>query len=152
MAGDADPPGPPPVPVDQLPDLAESHDWAHVQSIAAPSDVVTELAARARARSIARLVCPRRLAAGHPLPGRLVRRVRGRRRAAPARLERRHVEPPTLTVFDTWTFTTGEAGSFEELCRRLGPVADAATCSSVLHTIDVTELGAIERGRPGRSG
>ena len=60
-------------------------------------------------------------------------------------------ETPALTVYDTWTFTTGEAGSFEELCRRLGP-ADADELELGLHTIDLTELGAIEPWPPeGRS-
>ena len=50
------------VPVVELPDLAESYAWAHVQSIAAPDDVIGSLSAPGTV--VARLVCPRRLAAG----------------------------------------------------------------------------------------
>ncbi len=128
-------------PVDQLPDLAESHDWAHVQSLAAPSDVVAELGATPGA-VIARLVCPRRLAPATRYRAAVV----GAFAAAGEQLLPAWdaaTRAPDLTVFDTWTFTTGEAGSFEELCRRLGPVADGDLQLGV-HTLDVTELGAVD--------
>ena len=132
-------------PADQLPDLAESYAWVHVQSIAPADGLIESLSAPGTV--VARVVCPRRLEPGIRYRAALVLafdadgdQLRPAWDAASA--------SPELTVYDTWTFTTGEAGSFEELCRRLGPVADE-TLELGLHTMDVTELGSVDPWPPG---
>jgi hypothetical protein len=52
--------------------------------------------------------------------------------------------PVTLQVFDTWTFTTGLASTFEELVNLLGPVPADAALDLGLRTVDVTDLGAVD--------
>lgn len=146
VSGDPERPGRLLCPVEQLPDLAESYAWAHVQSVAAPADVVTELAT-ASGSVIARLVCPRRLAPSTRYRAALVNAFAASGdQLVPA--WDASTKSPDLTVFTTWTFTTGEAGSFEELCRRLGPVADADLQLGI-HRLDVTELGAVDPWPPG---
>jgi hypothetical protein len=140
VAASADRPARLIVPVGQLPDLAESHAWVHVQSIVPADEVVDSLSTPGTV--VARLVCPRRLVAGTTYRAALVLAF-----AADGDL----LEPAwnaaagdaELTVYDTWTFTTGEAGSFEELCRRLGPIADEEL-ELGLHTMDVTDLGSVD--------
>ncbi|WP_282607799.1 hypothetical protein [Pelagibius sp. Alg239-R121] len=109
------------VPVDQLPNRTETHAWAHVQSAVPPEDVVPALSNQPGA-VIARVVCPRRLQPDTAYRAALI--------AAFARNED-ILEPAwpasgiaNLLVYDTWTFNTGQASSFEALCDRLGPVAD----------------------------
>jgi len=108
------------VAADQLPDLAESFAWAHVQSAVPPRDVVTSLTDNPGA-VLARLLCPRRLAPNTSYRVAIV--------AAFAAVDDEVVPAwpraegsEELIVYDTWTMSTGEAGSFEELCERLGPV------------------------------
>jgi hypothetical protein len=109
----------------QLPDLGQSHAWAHAE---VPS--VAALAGSARPPGISRLLCPRLLrshttyiAAVVPAfePGRLS----GLRLTVP--------DTPTmqpawntatagaldLPVYHSWTFTTGDDGDFEALVSRL---------------------------------
>jgi hypothetical protein len=126
---------------DQLPDLAESYAWAHVQSAVHPQEVVASLTDTPGA-VVARLVCPRRLAPDTRYRVAIV--------AAFAAVGEevvptwpREGDSVELIVYDTWTMTTGQASSFEELCERLGPVDDPALILG-LHTTDVTELGPID--------
>jgi hypothetical protein len=128
------------VPADQLPDLSESHAWVHVQSVVPAADVIGSLATPGSV--VARLVCPRRLEAGINYRAALVLAFA----ADGDRLEPAwdaSTPSPELTVYDTWTFSTGAAGSFEELCRRLGPVADESL-ELGRHAMDVTELGSVD--------
>jgi hypothetical protein len=141
VAGDGDRPGRLLCPVSDLPNLDESYAWAHVQSVAAPSEVVDKLAA-APGSVIARLVCPRRL---DPMTGYRAALV-GAFAVADDHLVAAwdsRTQMPDLNVFATWTFTTGEAGSFEELCRRLGPIDDTQLQLG-MHPLDVTILGAVD--------
>ena len=145
----------PAVPAGELPDLADSWAWAHVQSLVA----VDGVAARSTARTgevVARLVCPRRLlpdsawlACVVPAFDAGVARGprRGRSRRAPS--SRRPGTSPRSTarsscpVYHHWRFTTGAAGDFEALCRRLKPDGDGADLG--LHAMDVSDPGLVRR-------
>jgi hypothetical protein len=130
-----------PVPADQLPDLAESFAWSHVQSTVPPKDVAETLADQPGA-IIARLVCPRRLAPKTAYRAALVAAfVRDGDLLKPAWTP--ESGEVTLTVYDTWVFTTGEASSFEELCLRLGPVTDPDFQLGMM-SMDVTDLGSVD--------
>ena len=133
------------VPVDRLPDLAESHAWAHVQSAVAPDAVPDEVESVA-GTVIARFVCPRMLAPNTAYRVALVNAfVATGVGLAPAWTS--DDDDVSLVAYDTWTFTTGDAHSFEELCERLGPVDDPALVFG-LHTTDVTDLGPIDPWPP----
>jgi hypothetical protein len=135
------------VPANQLPNLDESHAWAHVQSAVPRNDVESSLT-DAPGSVLARLVCPRRLTPNT--------RYRLAVVAAFAAVDDDVVPawPRTdggieeLVVYDTWTMSTGEAGSFEELCERLGPVEDPDLVLG-LHRTDVTDLGPADPWPPG---
>jgi hypothetical protein len=133
------------VPVEELPDLGESYAWAHVQSTIAPEDVATGLASSDPGAVIARFVCPRRLEPNTRYRAALVAAfaVAGEQLVAAWDVAAGEPAMPALSVYDTWTFTTGEVSSFEELCLRLGPVQDDSLVLG-LHTLDVTELGCID--------
>ncbi len=138
------------VPVDQLPDLTESYAWAHVQSIVPTAQVVGSLGEPGSVLS--RLVCPRRLAANRRYRAAVVAAFSvsagGDQLVDAWDLATGEPAMPELTVYTTWTFTTGEAGSFEELCKRLGPVGDEELQLG-LHTLDVTHVGPIDPWPPG---
>jgi hypothetical protein len=128
-------------PTTQLPDLAESYAWAHVQSAFQPSAVVGTLATEPAA-TVARLVCPRRLAPNTSYRAALVAAFK----AVSDNLEpawSADDETAELVVYDSWTFRTSDAASFEELCHRLGPVPDTDFIVGVQQT-DLTDLGSIE--------
>ena len=130
------------VAVDQLPDLAESHAWAHVQSIVAPGDVVGALGGTP-GTVISRLVCARRLEPSTSYRAAVVLAlVPDGDELVPA--WEAGSATPELTVYNTWTFTTGTTSSFEELCRRLGPVPAGAQLRLGLHRMDVTDLGSVD--------
>jgi hypothetical protein len=104
----------------ELPDLAQSWAWAHVQS---PPGV---------AGGIARLLCPRRLDGKRRYRACLVPAFAGGREAAMGSRAPHtdslapawDIEPlrdVTLPVFHTWEFGTGLEGDFEDLVRRLRP-------------------------------
>ena len=137
----------------ELPDLAESWGWVHVQSLGAAADIGTDVAAGSGA-VLARLICPRRLLDGRSYRAALVPAfdvgvaaglgadVTTFAQAAPA--WRTGEEPPTLElpVYLTWTFTTAaEAGDFEELARRLEP--DAGEARLGLHAARVVDDGLL---------
>ena len=118
---------------DELPDLADSYAWSHVQSLVEPSRVGAEVDAASGA-VIARFVCPRRL-----LPARSYRAAlvpafdlgvrTGMGQAVEEPFEIRPAwdlsapaQAVNLPVYLSWTFTTAaEGGTFETLCRRLEP-------------------------------
>ncbi|MGW7469157.1 hypothetical protein ACWGJT_31960 [Streptomyces xantholiticus] len=115
-------------PSTELPDLTQSWAWAHVQ-ITGDGDPHTLLTGDP-ARSLSRLVCPRRL---EPSTAYLAALVPAFRQGAQAGLD----EPVDdgdladawtttqatvqLPVYHSWEFTTGPAGDFEELVARLVP-------------------------------
>jgi hypothetical protein len=127
-------------PVAALPPLDESWAWAHVEARTPDSNNMPELAARfvedeVRKRSanvVARLLCPRKLnvnttyyAAVVPVP------ASGAWTTAPGG------STVELTVFHWWSFSTGEAGTFEDLARRLKK-AEAGDHGVGSRTIDIS--------------
>ena len=129
------------VDANQLPDLAESFAWAHVQSAVPRKDVVASLNDNPGA-VLARLVCPRRLAPNTRYRVAIVAAFAAEDDTVVPAWPRAEGDEE-LIVYDTWTMSTGEAGSFEELCDRLGPVDDP-TLVLGLHSTDVTELGPVD--------
>jgi hypothetical protein len=102
----------------ELPDLAQSWAWAHVQS---PPNV-------------ARLLCPRQLAGNHRYRACLVPAFAGGRAAGMGQSEPGAVDDHApawsvgavadveLPVYHWWEFATASDGDFESLVRRLGPL------------------------------
>ncbi len=126
---------PPARPADELPDLDESWAWAHAQVVsaegAAPLD---KLLAADSTQNLSRIVCPRRLTpnvaylacvvptfeAGRKSGLGLPVTADDERELAPA--WRSGADAPAaiaLPVYYHWEFSTGEAGDFETLARRL---------------------------------
>ncbi|MGI8332711.1 hypothetical protein ACRYCC_22390 [Actinomadura scrupuli] len=138
-------------PIAELPDLAESWAWAHVQSLVPPDEIEAALRDRT-GEVVARLVCPRRLAPGCGwlacvVPAFAAGRLRGLGRA----VARGTVLEPAwvrggegeidLPVYYSWRFSTGPAGDFEALCRRLKRDGDAAEVGR--HPMEVGDPGLI---------
>lgn len=110
--------------VDQLPDPAEAWLWAHGQLLGADTNPGDP------ARSLARLICPRRLVANRRYLAVVLPTLKSTRIAAlggdPGD-QRTSAEPAwnsdqgvvTLPVFHWFRFTTGPSGDFEALVRRL---------------------------------
>ena len=69
---------PPATPGDELPDLAESHFWAHAQVTGAAPAGLKQVIDSDPARTLSRLVCPRRSAPEYRVPGLRRAGVRGR--------------------------------------------------------------------------
>lgn len=114
---------------DQLPDLADAWGWAHVQQAAEGLGALA-------GQPVARLLCPRRLAASTRYRACVVPAFAGGV-AAGLGLPADTVPDPhapawdvaqstrvTLPVFHSWEFGTGVQGDFEQLVRRLGPAPD----------------------------
>ena len=123
-----------------LGDLTESHTWAHVQSIVAAEQVVANAGTSS---VVSRLVAPTTLVGQTTYRVALV--------PAFAVIDDTTVGPAwsgagpvTLTVFDTWTFTTGLASTFEELVGLLGPVPPDADLDLGIRAVDITDLGAAD--------
>jgi hypothetical protein len=122
----------PAAPADELPDLGESWAWAHVQSLV-ELDGVEAAVTGATGEVVARLVCPRRLVPGSAwlacvVPAFLAGVERGLGRPVapggelqPAWDRATLADSVELPVYHHWRFTTGPAGDFEALCRRLKP-------------------------------
>ena len=132
--------------IDQLPDLADSWGWAHVQSSTGAGNLPG--GARASAARLARLVCPRRLDSERTYRALLVPAFDTARRAglgepnapdaphAPA-WDVRAGGSVKLPVYDSWTFSTGPSGDFEELVTRLSPMDRDALAVSSVRRVDV---------------
>ncbi|MFF5070737.1 hypothetical protein ACFY2R_05860 [Micromonospora olivasterospora] len=123
--------------VRQLPALADSWAWAHAQVLVTGDEDVAAVIADAPDRTLSRLLCPRRLAAGTDYLAAVVPAFAAGVRAglgqpvddtgplAPAwGPDSAHPGPDDavlLPVYHHWTFRTGPDGDFESLARRLRP-------------------------------
>ena len=119
-------------PADELPDLAESHFWAHAQTTGVGrADLGAEIAADS-VRTVSRLMCARRLDPATSYLACVVPAFEVGRAAALG--EPTDVStllpawsigdaPPSveLPVYLSWEFRTSDGGEFEELVRRLQP-------------------------------
>jgi hypothetical protein len=121
----------------ELPDLADSAAWAHVQSVAPPAQLAAALAADPAAAT-ARLLCPRRLQEKSSwyaclVPAFEIGRRTGLGESVAGSLETAPAwdfavvdeGPVRLPVYFHWTFATADNGDFEALARRLEPENDA---------------------------
>lgn len=123
---------------EDLPDLEESWAWAHAQVVGSSTDTMSTLKSaieNAPARTVSRLMCPRRLDPDVAYIACVVPAFEVGRKAAlglpVAEQELEKLEPawrldqPTalfqLPVFYSWEFTTGPEGDFESLVRDLKP-------------------------------
>jgi hypothetical protein len=113
----------------ELPDLAESWAWAHAQ-LAGTAAPVADAVAGPPERTLARLLCSRRLAARTAYLACVVPTFAAGRQAGLGEKVTAQTEPAwdspsagrvTLPVYHTWEFTTGPTGDFETLVRRLTP-------------------------------
>jgi hypothetical protein len=140
----------PAVPKDELPDLAESWAWVHVQSLVATHGVAEAVEQRT-GEVVARLLCPRHLlpdtswlmclvpafdggvarGLGEELPDGV--------KLAPAWTS--SAASVALPVYHSWRFTTGPSGTFESLCKRLEADGDGAEMG--LHAIDIGSPGLL---------
>jgi hypothetical protein len=146
----------PAVPQVELPNLAESWAWAHVQASVDPgSDLSAALQANPSA-FVARLLCPRRLRENTDYRACLVPAFAGGvaaglgmtiagDEAAPAWGQ--DTASIDLPVYDTWTFRTGPAGDFESLVRRLQPLPLGPDVG--VHALDTSAPGGGLRPVPG---
>jgi hypothetical protein len=141
---------------EDLPDLSESWAWAHAQVVGSATDTVRTIRTaieNAPARTVSRLVCPRRLDPDVAYIACVVPAFEVGRKAALgfpiAEQELTTLEPawrldqPTapfqLPVFHSWEFTTGPEGDFESLVRDLKPRPLPATVGS--RPLDLTTPG-----------
>ncbi len=116
---------------DQLPDLAQSWAWAHAQ-IAGPGVPADLLRSGDPARTLSRLVCPRKLAADTAYVALVVPAFESGRLAGLGKLaapvpsaDPLHpawtsaTGPVELPIYHRWEFRTGGDGDFEALAGRL---------------------------------
>jgi hypothetical protein len=123
---------------EDLPDLDESWAWAHAQVVGSATDTVPTLRGaieNSPARTVSRLVCPRRLDPDVAYIACVVPAFEVGRKAGLglpiAEQELANLEPAwrldqpsapfQLPVFYSWEFTTGPEGDFESLVRDLKP-------------------------------
>jgi hypothetical protein len=125
---------PPARPAVELPDLADSWAWAHAQ-VVDPDDGtgLDALLAADSTQNLSRLVCPRRLAADTAYIACVVPAFEiGRRAGLGLEItadDERELTPAwtasdvevDLPVLYRWDFSTGDAGDFESLVKRLTP-------------------------------
>ncbi|HSP73658.1 MAG TPA: hypothetical protein VLN26_14875, partial [Gaiellaceae bacterium] len=130
--------GSPARPTDELPDLAQSWAWAHAQ-IAGSTDGqdLGEILLDSPARASSRLLCPRRLqpdtaylaclvpafALGVTAGLGLAPQAADETQLAPAWTLDGAAAQVRLPVYYSWEFSTGPAGDFESLVRRIRPRA-----------------------------
>ena len=139
-------------PAEELPDLADSWAWAHVQSVV-PRRELDDAVADGASSVTARLICPRRLDPNSAYLACLVPafedgRLRGLGREVPDGAQTQPAwtdttlnAPIELPVYDSWRFSTGPGGDFEALCRRLTPDGDGAELG--MHALDITRPGIV---------
>lgn len=132
--------GQPAKPSNELPDLSESHFWAHAQITGASINDLESVLRSSPELTLSRLLCPRRL---DPLTDYLACVVPafevGRKAGLNEPTNEDKLKPawdrddlvakensgsiPTVTlpVFYSWEFRTGSGGDFEQLVRRITP-------------------------------
>lgn len=137
----------------ELPNLDDSWAWAHAQVLRA-GDTVDDVLAAAPVRTLARLLCPRRLEPDTAYLACVVPTLEAGRQAGLG-LEVTATDQPAwpradparpavrLPVYHHWEFTTGPADDFEALARRLRPNPLPAEFGA--HIVDVSAPG---RGFP----
>src|SRR5215468_3924519 len=122
----------PAIPGNELPDLSESWAWAHAQVTGSAKDQLQNTLAGDPAKSVSRLLCPRRLdpsteylacvapAFDLGVKAGLNQPIPATNKLDPAWLS--GAQSPaqiTLPVYYHWEFRTGVGGDFEELARKL---------------------------------
>lgn len=139
------------VPDTELPDLNESWAWAHAQATADNEAQAREaLKAPSGAAAISRLLCPRRLRDRRQYVACLVPATAGGKQAglgetfdpASELLPAWTVgsgQSVRLPVYYWWTFSTGEAGDFESLVRRLEGVRTTQVKGFGTRRIDMSQ-------------
>jgi hypothetical protein len=115
----------------ELPDLAQSWAWAHVQ-VTAAGDPVAVLADPAQSNAtLSRLVCPARLDSGTAYLAAVVpATAQGAQAGLGQPVDPGALQPAwtattgylELPVYHSWSFSTGPEGDFETLVSRLRPV------------------------------
>ncbi|WP_123537425.1 hypothetical protein [Halosimplex salinum] len=135
----------------ELPDLSESWAWAHAQTVGA-DDATAELDTDRSPKTLSRLLSPRDLDPKTDYYACLVPAFEAGKRAGldedPSEDGDRTFDPAwdaasppdsiRLPVYFHWGFSTGDAGDFESLVRRLGP----ETLTDVgIRTVDVGDPG-----------
>jgi hypothetical protein len=123
----------------ELQDLEDSWAWVHVQSLVGLEGTADAVSAGS-GEVVARLVCPRRLLPNSSWLACVVPAFVDDGAAWQPAWERDGTAPP-LPVYHHWRFSTGPAGDFEALCRRLKP--DDSGVEFGLHPMDVTDPGLI---------
>jgi hypothetical protein len=135
--------GQPAKPSNELPDLSESHFWAHAQITGASINELESALASSPERTLSRLLCPRRL---DPLtdylacvaPAFEVGRKAGLNDSSNedklkpawdrddliAKENSGSIPTVTLPVFYSWEFRTGAGGDFEQLVRKITPTLE----------------------------
>lgn len=142
----------------QLPDLAQSWAWAHVQITAAGEPVSVIKDPKQWNATLSRLVCPRRLDPGTAYLAAVVpATVQGAQAGLGQSVNAGPLQPAwtaatgylDLPVYHSWSFSTGPEGDFETLVSRLRRVrltGDALRGRQV----DLTRLhAAVGTGGPG---
>ena len=141
---------------EDLPDLEESWAWAHAQVVGSSTDTASTLKnaiETAPARTVSRLICPRRLDPDVAYIACVVPAFAVGRKAAlglpvteqeletlePAWRLDQPTAPFQLPVFYSWEFTTGPEGDFESLVRDLKPQPLPATVGT--RSLDLTAPG-----------
>ena len=142
----------------ELPDPAEAWAWAHVQAVSSELEPVAQALADPAA-SAARLIAPRRLEAAVRYLCCLVPAFAAGRAAFDASIPGGPLAPAwtpgggsvELPVYFSFSFTTGEEGSFESLARKLRPEPTPGSMAGA--TIDTSDpgWGARSAAAPGTS-
>lgn len=131
-------------PARELPNLDDSWAWAHVQSLV-DADLIEDAISAASGQVIARIMCPRRTLpdAGWLaclVPAFVVSDTDPEQLTPTWGLD--VAAPFEIPVYHHWRFTTGAAGTFETLCRRLKPDGEGADLG--LHPMEVGDPGLVE--------
>lgn len=137
----------PAVPAEQLPDLTDSWSWAHVQVLGTDAESTRSVLSDAPHRTVARLLCPRRLRPNRNHIAALVPAfdvgvvaglggTPGEDVARPAWDVASLGDSVVLPTYFHWSFRTGPAGDFESLARRLRPMPlpDGVGCTPMALT------------------
>jgi hypothetical protein len=141
-------------PASELPDSAETWAWAHVQ-VSTTDGADPAAAAGDPTRSVARLVCPRHLAPGTAYRAFLVPTfAAGAAAGGGSATGGNPLDPAwaaagqvSLPVYLSYAFTTGQAGTFETLARRLRPRAAPAAAAGRAIAVDAPGWDVV--GAPG---